>query len=75
MWEGMALLQLHMLSWRSQKRLTKDVRAGLEIESFSQYSDKVVGGDSVVGIATPYGLYGAGIEPGRGEIFSNPSKP
>jgi len=59
----MALVQLQVLSWHPVKRLTKDV-AALEIEYISQYSDKVVGRDSVVGIATPYG-----IEPVRGEIF------
>ena len=65
----MAWVQLHVLSWRFLKRLTKDVGAALQIEFLSQYSDKVVGRDGVVGIATTYGLYGAGIEPGRGEIF------
>jgi len=69
MWE--ALVQLQVLSWRSLKRLTIDVGAALDVEYLSQYSDKVVGGDSVVSIATPSGMYGAGIESGRARFSAS----
>ena len=74
MLEGMALVQLHVLSWRFLKWPTKDVGAALEIEYLSQYSDKVVGRDSVVGISDSLRAARCGDRTRSGRDFPNPSK-